>query len=161
MAPTTVAGDLHQVRSLWAADEGLVISPLIAARTAPRAAVALLVVASGDIAHQTARAFGVVGWTAQPSPRGKLDAMADISITPLEPGRFDVRTTSTRHEVTVPGWMGDDPQLGNVDQQTIVRESMEFLLEREPATSIMSEFSLDVIPRYFREYDTEIRRRLR
>jgi hypothetical protein len=87
--------------------------------------------------------------------------MADISITPLEPGRFDVRTTSTRHEVTVPGWMGDDPQLGNVDQQTIVRESMEFLLEREPATSIMSEFSLDVIPRYFREYDTEIRRRLR
>jgi hypothetical protein len=56
--------------------------------------------------------------------------------------------------------MGDDPQLGNVDQQTIVRESMEFLLEREPPTSIMSEFSLDVIPRYFREYDAEIRRRL-
>jgi hypothetical protein len=37
---------------------------------------------------------------------------------------------------------------------------MEFLLEREPPTSILSEFSLDVIPRYFGEYDAELRRRL-
>ena len=35
-----------------------------------------------------------------------------------------------------------------------------FLLEREPATSIMRQFSLDVIPRYFPEYRDEIRRRL-
>ena len=90
--------------------------------------------------------------------------MADISITPAGPGRFSVQVeqggTSTRHEVTVPGWMAGDPQLGDVDQQTIVRRSMEFLLEREPPTSIMSTFSLDVIPRYFREYDAELRRRL-
>ncbi|HWC37853.1 MAG TPA: hypothetical protein VG476_04950 [Acidimicrobiales bacterium] len=90
--------------------------------------------------------------------------MADITITPLEPTRFSVQVkqggTSTSHEVTVPGWMADDPQLGEVDEQTIVRESMEFLLEREPPTSIMAKFSLDVIPRYFPEYDKEIRRRL-
>jgi hypothetical protein len=90
--------------------------------------------------------------------------MADISITPLEPTRFEVKLkqdrTSTSHRVTVPDWMADDPQLGTVEPETIVRESMEFLLEREPPTSIMSEFSLDVIPRYFREYDRELRRRL-
>jgi hypothetical protein len=90
--------------------------------------------------------------------------MANITITPIEAGRFSVQVkqggTSTSHEVTVPGWMADDQQLGDVDEQTIVRESMEFLLEREPPTSIMSEFSLDVIPRYFPEYDTELRRRL-
>jgi hypothetical protein len=86
--------------------------------------------------------------------------MADISITPTEPGRFDVRTSSTSHRVTVPDWMADDEQLGRVDPEVIVRESMEFLLEREPPTSILSEFSLDVIPRYFSEYDTELRRRL-
>lgn len=90
--------------------------------------------------------------------------MADISITPAGPGRFSVQVekggASTRHRVTVPAWMADDAQLGSVDPETIVRESLEFLLEREPPTSIMSEFSLDVIPRYFREYDTELRRRL-
>jgi hypothetical protein len=90
--------------------------------------------------------------------------MADISITPAGPGCFGVQLTegsaSTSHRVTVPQSMLDDPQLGTVDSETIVRESMEFLLEREPPTSILSEFSLDVIPRYFREYDAELRRRL-
>jgi hypothetical protein len=90
--------------------------------------------------------------------------MADISITPLEPKRFEVKLkqgrTSTDHRVTVPQSMLDDPQLGAVEPEVIVRESMQFLLEREPPTSILSEFSLDVIPRYFDEYDAELRRRL-
>jgi hypothetical protein len=91
--------------------------------------------------------------------------MADISITPVEASRFDVQLTegrtSTTHRVTVPESMLENPELRGVDPEVIVLRSIEFLLEREPPTSIMSEFSLDVIPRYFREYDTEIRRRLR
>jgi hypothetical protein len=43
----------------------------------------------------------------------------------------------------------------------LVRASFEFLLEREPATSILHEFSLDVISRYFPGYPAEIRARLR
>ncbi|HEY3701268.1 MAG TPA: hypothetical protein VGL32_03330 [Acidimicrobiales bacterium] len=90
--------------------------------------------------------------------------MTDISITPTGPGRFSVRLeqgrTSTSHQVTVPASIADDPQLGAVDPQVIVRESMEFLLEREPPTSILSDFSLEVIPRYFGDYDSELRRRL-
>jgi hypothetical protein len=90
--------------------------------------------------------------------------MTDISISALGSERFSVRLEqggkSTSHEVTVPRSMLDDPQLGSLDPQVLVRESMEFLLEREPPASILSEFSLDVIPRYFGEYDTELRRRL-
>ena len=90
--------------------------------------------------------------------------MAEISITPTEPARFDVQLkdgrTSTNHRVTVPQSMLDDPELGRVEPERLVRESMEFLLEREPPTSILSEFSLDVIPRYFPDYDAELRRRL-
>jgi hypothetical protein len=41
-----------------------------------------------------------------------------------------------------------------------VRTSFEFLLERESVCSIMSEFSLDVISRYFPEYEDELPRRL-
>jgi hypothetical protein len=93
-----------------------------------------------------------------------LAGMNEISITPLSDGRFDVHvrggSAATRHQVAVPRSMIDDPQLGAIEPERLVKESMEFLLEREPASSILSEFSLDVIPRYFREYDAELRRRL-
>ena len=42
----------------------------------------------------------------------------------------------------------------------LVRESFAFLLEREPASSILARFDLPVIARYFPEYDGDIRRRL-
>ena len=62
--------------------------------------------------------------------------------------------------MTVPASIADDPELGAVDPEVIVRRSMEFLLEREPPRSILPEFSLDVIPRYFGDYHAELRRRL-
>lgn len=42
----------------------------------------------------------------------------------------------------------------------LVRASFEFLLEREPKESILREFGIMVIARYFPEYEAEIRRRL-
>ena len=47
---------------------------------------------------------------------------------------------------------------GNDDVAALVRRSFEFLLEREPNTSIMREFSLSTIERYFPEYAGEMRR---
>ena len=41
-----------------------------------------------------------------------------------------------------------------------MRESFEFLLEREPASAILPVFSLDVIPNYFPEYKDELPGRL-
>jgi len=39
------------------------------------------------------------------------------------------------------------------DVEDLVRRSFEFLLEREPPSSILASFQLSVIRRYFPEYD--------
>jgi hypothetical protein len=44
--------------------------------------------------------------------------------------------------------------------ERLTEESFAFLLEREPRESILREFDLPVIGRYFPEYEGEIRRRL-
>jgi hypothetical protein len=81
--------------------------------------------------------------------------MADIAVTPAGQRTFDVVIDgASRHRVTVPDRFGDD------DLERVVRVSFAFLLEREPASSIMREFSLDVISRYFPEYEDELPRRL-
>ena len=46
------------------------------------------------------------------------------------------------------------------DAERLVRETLTFLLEREPKESILRAFDLSVVGRYFPEYDREIRRRL-
>jgi hypothetical protein len=46
---------------------------------------------------------------------------------------------------------------GKDDVEGLVRRSFEFLLRREPNTSILREFSLSTIERYFPEYAGEIR----
>lgn len=45
---------------------------------------------------------------------------------------------------------------GAIEPDNLVYKSFLFLLEREPATSIMKEFELPVIQRYFPEYETTI-----
>lgn len=90
--------------------------------------------------------------------------MADIAITSRGPRQFDVQLREgdgqTSHNVTVPEDLIEELGLPADDLEHVVRESFEFLLEREPASSIMSEFSLDVIARYFPEYRHELPRRL-
>ena len=81
--------------------------------------------------------------------------MADIAITPAGDRCYDVTVDGeSRHRVSVPARFGDE------DLERVVRVSFEFLLEREPASAILPEFSLDVIGRYFPEYETELPRRL-
>jgi hypothetical protein len=87
-----------------------------------------------------------------------------ISINPMEPDSFGVEVedcdTTTKHRVHVPASLLHDLGLADADRERVVRESFAFLLEREPPSSILSEFSLDVIPRYFPEYYEEMRSRL-
>ncbi len=47
-----------------------------------------------------------------------------------------------------------------VTVERLVEESFAFLLERESRESILREFDLPLIGRYFPEYESEIRRRL-
>ena len=85
-------------------------------------------------------------------------------MTPLEEGVFGVRvsggTTSTDHRVTVPPGYLDELGIPGSDPEAVVRESFAFLLEREPATSILREFDLPEIARYFPSYPTELPRRV-
>ena len=88
--------------------------------------------------------------------------MADITVTSTGPREFEVTVveSGTEHRVTVPEDMISDLNLPEDDLERVVRESFEFLLEREPASSIMSTFSLDVIPSYFPEFEEELPKRL-
>jgi hypothetical protein len=90
--------------------------------------------------------------------------MADISITPVAPRVFRVEVRegqgATTHQVTVPERLGETLDLREEDLERVVRESFRFLLEREPATSILRQFSLSDIARYFPGYPSELARRL-
>jgi hypothetical protein len=66
----------------------------------------------------------------------------------------------TQHRVSVPPALLAKLGLTSGEEERLVRESFGFLLEREPATAILREFSLDVIRTYFPEYDKEIQSRL-
>lgn len=49
---------------------------------------------------------------------------------------------------------------GATDPSRLVAESFRFLLEREPLESILEDFDLQTISRYFPEYETGIRARV-
>jgi hypothetical protein len=91
-------------------------------------------------------------------------ARTEISISTSGEREFDVRIRDgggeTRHHVTVPDLIGDAIDPDEHGLETVVRESFEFLLEREPASSILPGFSLTDISRYFPEYPEELARRL-
>jgi hypothetical protein len=90
--------------------------------------------------------------------------MSDIGVSRLGPRDFRVRVREvdreTTHRVTAPERIGD-LELRDEDLEDVIRESFRFLLEREPASSILPQFSLDEISRFFPEYARELARRLR
>ena len=90
--------------------------------------------------------------------------MTTMRVVPMAPGEFGVEVTEghevTGHQVRLPPAFLDDLLLTDVDEEQIVRETFDFLLEREPATSILAEFSLDDVSRYFPEFPQELQRRL-
>jgi type IV secretory pathway protease TraF len=96
--------------------------------------------------------------------RRRERAMTAVEVTPADtPHVYDVEVVTdgqrTRHRVTVP----TDPAgagLPDVEPDRLVRESMAFLLEREPPSAILGEFQLPLIARYFPEYQQELQRRL-
>ena len=62
----------------------------------------------------------------------------------------------TEHVVTVPAKLADAVGCSGVTSQELVRASFEFLLQREPPTSILRRFTLDQIATYFPEYQSEV-----
>jgi hypothetical protein len=66
----------------------------------------------------------------------------------------------TTHTVSVSADWADDLGCGDVPGIDLVRASFVFLLDREPATSILRNFSLEQIAQYFTEYPKSISRTL-
>lgn len=89
----------------------------------------------------------------------------EIEIRPQGEGEFSVAVleggSRSTHTVRVGGEVYERLTGGAVPVEELIRTSFEFLLEREPKESILSRFELQVIARYFPEYEREIRKRLR
>lgn len=89
---------------------------------------------------------------------------ARIEVEKTEEGEFRVRVSEaksqTTHRVTLT--QADYRRLtgGKIELQELIRLSFEFLLAREPKESILPEFDLPLIGRYFPEYQRELKRRI-
>ena len=66
--------------------------------------------------------------------------------------------TPTEHTVTVSDRTLAVLGAGYPDPETFIRACFRFLLEREPNTSILASFDVDVIQRYFPGFPEAIRR---
>jgi hypothetical protein len=88
----------------------------------------------------------------------------ELEITEQTPQIFVVRVTTDRstttHTVTVSSGLGSEIGPAGTTDHVLVEESFRFLLEREPNTSIMRTFDIEVIGRYFPEWRRELASRL-
>jgi len=66
------------------------------------------------------------------------------------------RDSKTKHAVTLNDRYYQDLTDGKITREELIKRSFEFLLEREPKESILSEFNLRIINNYFPEYEKEI-----
>jgi hypothetical protein len=87
--------------------------------------------------------------------------MPDIDISAAGVNAYDVTITAddgaeTTHRVWVPPAMLTELGLSEAQEPVLVRASIAYLLEREPASSILREFGLDEIARFFPNYPAEI-----
>lgn len=83
-----------------------------------------------------------------------------IAVKALDASTYEVTVsdrTTTTHVVSVLPDYAASLTAGKVPVEQLVRRSFEFLLEREPNTSILRRFDLPVIGRYFPEYEQVIR----
>jgi hypothetical protein len=89
---------------------------------------------------------------------------ARIEVETLKDGEFRVRVidgdSESSHRVTLNAEHYNRLTRGKIEPQELVKRSFQFLLEREPNESILGQFDLQVIARYFPEYEREITRRL-
>ena len=87
--------------------------------------------------------------------------MPDIDIAAADANTYDVTITAddgrqTSHRVWVPPAILTELGLSEAQEPRLVRASMAYLLEREPPSSILPQFGLDEIARFFPNFPTEI-----
>jgi hypothetical protein len=83
-----------------------------------------------------------------------------IKVRKINDQTFEVTVedqTVTTHRVTVKPDVYKDLTEGEVSIERLIEKSFEFLLQREPNTSILRSFDLPIIGHYFPEYEKTIR----
>jgi hypothetical protein len=100
--------------------------------------------------------------TAKQARQGANAMAARIEVEELKNGEFRVRVIEGRSESTHRVRVSEDDYqrlcAGKIEAGELIRRSFEFLLAREPKESILPEFDLSVIGRYFPEYERELKR---
>ncbi len=90
--------------------------------------------------------------------------MIEVTQTRTEPLTFQVLVREgkgeTRHEVTMARETFDRLARGKHEPAALIEAAFRFLLEREPKESILARFDVDVISRYFPEFERELPRYL-
>ena len=84
-----------------------------------------------------------------------------ISIKKLSDDVFEVtvaETSTTTHTVTVTDQRLNDLTDNNLTKMQLLEFSFKFLLDKEPNTSILKSFDINVISRYFSDYRDEVTR---
>ena len=78
-----------------------------------------------------------------------------VSVNAKGQDTFEVVVTmqsTTTHSVTISDAIHTQLTNGKISKETLLEKSFEFLLEREPNTSILSQFKIEVISQYFPDY---------
>jgi hypothetical protein len=87
-----------------------------------------------------------------------------IEVAKTERGKFKVTVKESGSQTThLVSLKADDYQNltgGKVREEDLIEQSFRFLLSHEPKESILREFNLSVISRYFPQYEAVIRKRL-
>ncbi len=89
--------------------------------------------------------------------------MAEIYIKEIDLSTFVVTVVgqlNTMHQVKVAISYALSLTASKISTMQLVKNSFEFLLAREPNTSILREFDLSIISAYFPDYELEMRDKL-
>ena len=91
--------------------------------------------------------------------------MADITVAALPSHQYLVTvaddTGQTQHRVTMKPAFYESYQEEARSPERLLTVAFDFILEREPKESILAEFDVTVISRYFPGFEEELRNRLR
>ncbi len=85
-----------------------------------------------------------------------------IEVKKIDDSHYEVRITNgapSTHFVEVDANYHKKLTGGKVDRAQLVEDSFEFLLSREPNTSILRSFELSVISRYFPDYEKTMQKK--
>tara|TARA_B000000557_G_scaffold249967_1_gene235885 strand:- start:53 stop:322 length:270 start_codon:yes stop_codon:yes gene_type:complete len=83
----------------------------------------------------------------------------ELLITELSKDKFEITVNAdqlTKHVVSVTDQMLLNLTNNKISKEELLNFSFNFLLEREPNTSILSKFDIIVISKYFPEYISKV-----